>query len=63
MRQGPAAKRPARRLMDRTWASPGIYSITWDGSDDQGHPLPAGIYFYRLETERGVQTARVVRIR
>ncbi len=29
---------------------PGIYSITWDGTDDLKQKLPAGVYFYQLKT-------------
>ncbi len=29
---------------------PGNYSRLWDGKDDQNRKLPAGIYFYRLES-------------
>jgi hypothetical protein len=28
---------------------PGRHTIPWDGSNDEGHGLPAGVYFYRLE--------------
>ncbi len=27
---------------------PGIYEVTWDGTDLHGQPLPSGIYFYQL---------------
>ena len=33
----------------------GVHSIVWDGSDDAGRTLPAGIYF--LRTRLGTQTA------
>jgi immune inhibitor A len=32
----------------------GEHLVTWDGTDEQGKPLPSGIYFYQLTTE-GVQ--------
>ena len=28
--------------------STGLNQVTWGGTDDQGHDLPAGMYFYRL---------------
>jgi hypothetical protein len=37
--------------------------IAWDGSDARGRPLPAGVYFARLETAHGVVTRKVVRAR
>lgn len=30
---------------------PGDYALIWDGRDDQGRKLAAGIYFYQLEAE------------
>jgi hypothetical protein len=29
--------------------SPGNYQVTWNGTDDDGHPMPSGTYFYRLK--------------
>ena len=29
--------------------SPGLNEVVWDGTDDRGHPVGAGVYFYRLE--------------
>ena len=29
--------------------SPGKYSVFWDGRDQRAHPLPSGVYLYRLE--------------
>jgi hypothetical protein len=51
-----------KRLDNRAIAVPGSYSVAWDGTDDGGRHVPAGVYFYRLVTAQGVQTARVVRI-
>jgi len=28
---------------------PGTHHVTWNGTDDQGRLLPAGVYFYRLK--------------
>ena len=30
--------------------SAGEYSVQWDATDDEKHPVSSGIYFYRLET-------------
>ncbi len=43
------AGRLVRRLVRATQPA-GSYSITWNGRDDLNHPIPAGIYFCRLET-------------
>ena len=29
--------------------SPGRYYVSWDGRDQKSHPLPSGVYLYRLE--------------
>jgi hypothetical protein len=38
-------------------------SFVWDGRDDAGRALPAGVYWYRLTTARGTWTGRSVRVR
>lgn len=42
---------------------PGPSRIGWSGRDAQGSPVPAGVYFARLEDAQGVRTARVVVLR
>ncbi len=37
--------------------------ITWDGSDDFGHQLPAGVYFVQFEAEDYKQTEKVILLR
>lgn len=37
--------------------------VTWDGRDDAGRDLPAGLYFARAQREGEVRSARVIRIR
>jgi cytochrome c peroxidase len=56
------AGRLQRRLYRNASAGAGAYAIPWDGRDDQGRAVAAGLYFYRLETERDVRTARAVRV-
>jgi len=56
------AGRHLKKLDARAIAVPGSYSVAWDGTDDGGRRVPAGVYFYRLVTAAGVETARVVRI-
>ncbi|MBR9978225.1 MAG: T9SS type A sorting domain-containing protein [Bacteroidetes bacterium] len=36
----------------------GHYTMTWNGTNDRGALLPAGVYMYRLETEGRVLTRR-----
>ncbi len=54
--------RVVRTLLDGV-SSPGEVRITWDGRDDEGRQVPAGIYFYRLATPRGTAARRLVRLR
>jgi hypothetical protein len=40
-----------RKLMD--WATaPGAYTVTWDGRDDTGKSVPAGVYHYRAKIDQ-----------
>jgi len=53
-----------RRL--RTWNggfSPGLNEIVWDGTDDRGHALKAGVYFYRLDLGEARETGRIALVR
>src|SRR5262249_36786427 len=42
-RHGPRETVAVRELLDATLAA-GVYSLYWDLTDDNGDPLPAGIY-------------------
>ena len=41
----------------------GSYSRAWDGHDDQGRAVPAGVYFYRVETPDRTVSGRMVLVR
>ena len=41
----------------------GICHLVWDGRDDAGRSLPAGIYLARVETADGARSARAVLLR
>ncbi len=41
----------------------GSSSIEWNGRDDLGSPLPSGVYFARLSTQRGHDVRRVLILR
>jgi hypothetical protein len=51
-----------RTLLDGE-LGPGIHHARWDGRDDRGGTVPAGTYFYRLETPRGTLTQRLAWLR
>jgi flagellar hook assembly protein FlgD len=40
--------------------TPGYYSIEWNGTDNTGRKLPAGIYFIRFEAERYKDTRKII---
>lgn len=42
---------------------PGPVFASWDGRNDQGRPLPSGVYLVRLQAGGTVTTTRVVRVR
>ncbi len=42
------AGRHVRRLLGAAWREAGVHAVTWQGDDDQGHPLPTGVYLCRL---------------
>jgi hypothetical protein len=41
----------------------GYHIIRWDGDDEAGHPVPPGIYFYRLNAGEFTQTRSMVVVR
>jgi hypothetical protein len=43
--------------------SPGLNEITWDGSDERGRGVSAGVYFYRLEVGAEQFTRSLVYLR
>ena len=38
----------------------GSYSVIWDGTAKQGHPVGAGMYFFRLEAENYIRTRKMI---
>jgi hypothetical protein len=51
------------RTLSRGAQQPGTYRFTWDGSDDQGQRVKAGVYFARLTTVAGRFTQTVVLVK
>ena len=39
---------------------PGQYTVQWDGRDEIGRVMPAGIYIYRIETESFTSTRKLI---
>jgi flagellar hook assembly protein FlgD len=38
----------------------GVHDLSWDGRDDEGHPVAAGVYLLRVSVAEQHGTARVV---
>jgi len=41
----------------------GQQEVRWDGADDKGQPLGAGVYFVRLDTERETRFAKMMMVK
>lgn len=54
--------RLVRRLLRRA-QSAGVHEAAWNGEDDAGNTVGAGIYFLRLQIGDRMETSRIVRIR
>jgi hypothetical protein len=55
------AGRSVRTLL-RSRRDAGRHAVAWDGRDDAGRPVPAGVYFARLSASGTEQRARLVRL-
>jgi len=58
-----ASGRRVRTLIFDSWQDAGSHSVTWDGTDDRGRPVDAGVLFARLRTSRGTDRTTLVRLR
>ena len=54
--------RPVRTLVDEV-AEAGNHTVRWDGRNEKGAALSAGVYFYKIATPNYEQSRRVVVIR
>ena len=57
-----AGGRMIRALDDRVLGS-GRNVITWDGTDDAGHPVSSGLYLVRLEIDGTTRTRKALLMR
>ncbi len=48
------------RVLDKVALEPGRWSAAWNGEDQFGNPVPSGIYFYRLESQKYVVVRKMV---
>jgi hypothetical protein len=42
---------------------PGLHTVEWNGKDDGGHPVAAGVYFYRLQAGDYRETKRMALVK
>jgi hypothetical protein len=49
------------RVLDALGLPEADGTVVWDGRDQEGHPVSAGVYFFRLLTGRGVSIQKVIR--
>lgn len=58
-----ASGRVVRTLVSGAAYEAGTHEVTWDGTDDAGRNVGAGLFFMRLGTAFGDAVARVVKVR
>ncbi|MCB0261289.1 MAG: T9SS type A sorting domain-containing protein, partial [Calditrichaeota bacterium] len=39
---------------------PGVYTVSWDGTNQFGEKVSSGIYFYRMAAGKFIQTRRMM---
>lgn len=53
--------RPVRRLV-RGALAPGRHALLWDGRDETGRGVAAGVYLYRLEAQGWARSGKMVKV-
>ena len=48
------------RTLVTEYQKPGVRSVSWDGTDENGKDLASGIYFYQLTAGEIIQTKRMI---
>ena len=46
--------------LDQGQRSPGVHSLTWNGTNSAGQRVAGGVYFYRLQVGNDIQTRRML---
>ena len=47
-------------LVNKEHTTAGYKSVVWNGTDDRGTPVSAGVYFYQIRAGQFVQTRKMV---
>ena len=55
--------RMVRQLRTGAVESPGRHGAVWNGNDDLGRPVSAGVYIYRLEAGSYIESRRLTLVR
>ena len=50
------------RTLQSGTMEPGIHSVTWDGKDEIGRDVAAGVYFYKLNAARTSETMKLIMV-
>ena len=58
-----ASGRLVRTLLHNAATGAGAHTLVWDGRDDHGRSVPAGVYTYRMATDQLRAQKRVVLLR
>ena len=48
------------RTLTNEWLSMGSHRVIWNGKDQQGIPVSAGVYVYRLQSQEFQKTRKMV---
>ncbi len=51
------------RTLDNQTRTPGTYGVDWNGRNDSGDQLATGVYLYRLTTDAGVITKKMLLVK
>lgn len=51
------------RTLVNSKVTAGKYSVIWDAKNDMGKMMPAGLYFYKLQTSQNIQIRKMVLVK
>jgi hypothetical protein len=51
------------RLLEDGWRGAGNHEVSWDGRDDDGRPLPGGVFLARIRASGESLTEKILRLR
>jgi flagellar hook assembly protein FlgD len=54
--------RKINEILQQTLAA-GEHAISWDAIDQEGNPVSAGVYFYKLDTGNFIATRKMILLR